>query len=94
MRAGAISTFVAIFRRFTGKINGIAPETDPNGIKTYMSAIPYMLLRLVGTDHRATGHFRRHSVIRPDEKAELAAQQGGVLRDALPAATSADTPAN
>ena len=23
--------------------NGIAPETDPNGIKTYISAIPYMI---------------------------------------------------
>ncbi len=72
--------------------NGIAPETDPNGIKTYMSAIPYMLyawLALIIVPLVILGII---PLFGPMKKAELAAQQGGVLRDALPA-TSADIPA-
>lgn len=73
--------------------NGIAPESDPNGIKTYMSAIPYMLyawLALIIVPLVILGII---PLFGPMKKAELAAQQGGVLRDALPAATSADIPA-
>lgn len=73
--------------------NGIAPETDPNGIKTYMSAIPYMLYAWLALILVPLVIFGIMPLLGPMKKAELAAQQGGVLRDATPAATAADTPA-
>lgn len=73
--------------------NGIAPETDPNGIKTYMSAIPYMLYAWLALIIVPLVIFGVIPLFGPMKKAELAVQQGGVLRDALPAATAADIPA-
>lgn len=73
--------------------NGIAPETDPNGIKTYMSAIPYMLYAWLALIIVPLVIFGVIPLIGPMKKAELAVQQGAVLRDAMPAAIAADTPA-
>lgn len=62
--------------------NGIAPETDPNGIKTYISAIPYMLyawLALIMVPLVILGIM---PLIGPMKKAELAAQQASFISDA------------
>lgn len=62
--------------------NGIAPETDPNGIKTYISAIPYMLyawLALIIVPLVILGVI---PVFGPMKKAELAAQQATSIKDA------------
>lgn len=68
--------------------NGIAPETDPNGIKTYISAIPYMVyawLALIMVPLVILGIV---PLIGPMKKAELAAQQSSGNIDA-PAETAA-----
>lgn len=68
--------------------NGIAPETDPNGIKTYISAIPYMIyawLALIMVPLVILGIV---PLIGPMKKAELAAQQSSGNVDA-PAETAA-----
>lgn len=68
--------------------NGIAPETDPNGIKTYISAIPYMLyawLALIMVPLVILGVM---PLIGPMKKAELAAQLSSGNVDA-PAETAA-----
>ncbi len=62
--------------------NGIAPVDDPNGIKTYISAIPYMLyawLALILVPMVILGVM---PLIGPMRKAELAAQQSSMISDA------------
>ncbi len=62
--------------------NGIAPESDPNGIRTYISAIPYMLyawLALIMVPLVILGIV---PLFGPMKKAELAAQQASFISDA------------
>lgn len=62
--------------------NGIAPVDDPNGIKTYISAIPYMLYAWLALIMVPLVIFGIMPLIGPMKKAELAAQQSSFISDA------------
>jgi len=65
--------------------NGIAPESDPNGIRTYISAIPYMLYAWLALIMVPLVIFGIMPLIGPMKKAELAAQQANFIMSDAPA---------
>jgi len=71
--------------------NGIAPESDPNGIRTYISAIPYMLYAWLALIMVPLVIFGIMPLIGPMKKAELAAQQSSFISDAPAEIASAHT---
>ncbi|MDP4537889.1 Na+/H+ antiporter NhaC family protein [Alkalimonas collagenimarina] len=62
--------------------NGVAPDTDPNGIRTYISAIPYMLYAWLAMLMVPLVILGVVPLLGPMKKAELAARGGAVQQDA------------
>jgi tetracycline resistance efflux pump len=59
--------------------NGVAPETDPNGIRTYISAIPYMLYAWLAMIMVPLVILGIVPLFGPMKKAELAAQNSAAI---------------
>lgn len=64
--------------------NGVAPETDPNGIRTYISAIPYMFYAWLALFMVPLLILGIIPLFGPMKKAELAARGGALQIDAEP----------
>lgn len=62
--------------------NGVAPDSDPNGIMTYISAIPYMLYAWLAMIMVPLVILGVVPLIGPMKKAELAARGGAIQQDA------------